>query len=103
MSVLWRGTTTTGAVVGGLLGLTSATAMVVLGPSVWEKTLGHPAGSALFPYDSPALFSMPLAFVGIFLFSTFDRSVRGNRERAAFAAQRVRSETGLGALGAVAH
>lgn len=33
----------------------------------------HPAGSAPFPYDNPALFSMAIAF-GIWLFSVLDRS-----------------------------
>lgn len=103
MSIFWRGTTTRGAFIGGFLGLASATVMVILSPSVWEKTLGHPAGSAMFPYDNPALFSMPIAFVGIWLLSLADRSERAGRERAAFEAQYVRSETGLGAQGAVQH
>ena len=101
MSMLWRGTTTTGALIGGLLGLVSAVVMVVLSKAVWVTTFGHPA--PLFPYDNPALFSMPLAFVGIWLFSTLDKSRRAERERALFEAQFVRSETGLGASGAAAH
>jgi cation/acetate symporter len=103
MSVFWRGTTTRGAFVGGFLGLISATVMVVLSPSVWEKTLGYPSGSALFPYDNPALFSMTIAFGGIWLFSITDRSQSADNERAAFEAQYVRSETGIGASGAAAH
>ena len=58
---------------------------------------------AIFPYDNPALFSMPLAFFGIWLFSTLDKSRRAESERAAFEAQFVRSETGIGASGALAH
>ena len=58
MSVLWRDCTTRGAVVGGFLGLISSVALTVVSPSVWEATLGNPAGSSLFPYTSPALFSM---------------------------------------------
>ena len=42
--------------------------MVVLSPAVWVKTFGFPR-AALFPYDNPALFSMAIAFVGIWLFS----------------------------------
>lgn len=103
MSVFWKGTTTRGAVVGGFLGLLSATLLVILSPSVWEKTLGYPEGSALFPYDNPALFSMSLAFLGIWLFSLLDRSARADKERAAYPAQYIRSETGIGASGAVAH
>jgi cation/acetate symporter len=103
MSMFWKGTTTRGAFVGGFLGLISATVMVVLSPSVWEKTLGYPSGSALFPYDNPALFSMTIAFAGIWLFSITDRSQSADDERAAFEAQYVRSETGIGASGAAAH
>lgn len=103
MSIFWKGTTTWGALIGGFLGLISATVMVILSPSVWELSLGHEKGAALFPYDNPALFSMTIAFLGIWLFSTLDRSARGDRERAAFGDQYVRSETGVGATGAVAH
>jgi cation/acetate symporter len=103
MSVLWKDCTTRGAVVGGALGLVSSVALTIVSPSVWEATLGHPAGSAWFPYASPALFSMTLAFVGIWLFSITDRSARAQQERAAFPAQQVRSETGLGASGASGH
>lgn len=101
MSILWRGTTTWGALIGGLVGLVAAVTMVVLSDAVWVKTFGHPA--PLFPYANPALFSMPLAFVTIWAVSTIDRTRRANRERAAFEAQYVRSETGIGASGAHAH
>ena len=103
MSVLWKDCTTRGAVIGGFLGLVSSVALTVVSPSVWEVTLGNPKGSALFPYTSPALFSMTIGFFGIWLFSVLDRSAQAARERAAFSAQRVRSETGLGASTASAH
>jgi cation/acetate symporter len=103
MSVLWKDCTTKGAVIGGFLGLISSVALTVVSPSVWEATLGNPKGSALFPYTSPALFSMIIGFVGIWLFSILDRSANAAKERAAFAAQQVRSETGLGASGASGH
>jgi len=103
LSVLWKDCTTRGAVIGGFLGLISSVALTVVSPSVWEATLGNPAGSALFPYTSPALFSMAIGFVGIWLFSITDRSANAARERAAFPAQQVRSETGLGAAGASGH
>jgi cation/acetate symporter len=47
MSVFWKGTTSRGALIGGLLGLVSAVTMVVLSPAVWVKTFGFKA--ALFP------------------------------------------------------
>ena len=103
MAVLWKNCTTRGAVIGGFLGLISSVALTVVSPSVWEATLGNPKGSALFPYSSPALFSMTIGFVGIWLFSLLDRSPQAAAERAAFKAQQVRSETGFGASGASGH
>jgi cation/acetate symporter len=99
MSMFWKGTTTTGALIGGLLGLAVAVVMVVLSKAVWVTTFGFPA--AIFPYDNPALFSMPIAFIGIWLFSKLDASKRARMEAEAFEAQFIRSETGIGA--AVAH
>ncbi len=103
MAVLWKDCTTKGAVIGGFMGLISSVGLTVVSPSVWEATLGYPKGSALFPYTSPALFSMTIGFVGIWLFSILDRSPNAAKERAAFPAQQVRSETGLGASGASGH
>ena len=103
MSVLWKDCTTRGAVIGGFLGLISSVGLTIVSPSVWEATLGYPKGSALFPYTSPALFSMTIGFVGIWLFSILDRSPNAAKERAAFPAQQVRSETGYGASGASGH
>ena len=101
MSILWRGTTTLGAVLGGSLGLVSSIVMVVLSKAFWVVSLGHTA--AIFPYSNPAIFSMPIAFIGIVVFSLVDKSQRASRERALFDAQFVRSETGIGALGALVH
>jgi cation/acetate symporter len=103
MSVLWKDCTTKGAVIGGFLGLISSVGLTVVSPSVWEATLGNPKGSALFPYTSPALFSMTIGFVGIWLFSIMDNSARAKQDRAGFLAQQVRSETGIGAAGASGH
>ena len=103
MSVLWKGCTTRGAVIGGFLGLISSVALTVVSPSVWEATLGNPKGSALFPYTSPCLFSMTIGFLGIWLFSMLDSSARSKVDRAGFLAQQVRSETGIGAAGASGH
>lgn len=101
MSILWKGTTTWGALIGGLVGLVAAVGMVVLSKAVWVTTFGNPV--AIFPYDNPALFSMPLAFLTIYLVSKLDNTRRAQAERARFAAQFVRSETGIGADGAHAH
>jgi len=103
MSVLWKGCTTRGAVIGGFLGLISSVVLTVVSPAVWEATLGNPKGSAWFPYTSPALFSMVIGFVGIWLFSVLDGSKRAQIDKDGFLAQQVRSETGIGASGASGH
>jgi cation/acetate symporter len=77
--------------------------MVVLSASVWEAVLGFPKGSAPFPYSNPALFSMTIAFLGIWLGSKMDDSAQAQNERAAFEAQQLRSETGIGIAKASAH
>ncbi|MDH4560672.1 cation acetate symporter [Pseudomonas sp. BN411] len=101
MAMYWKGLTTRGALCGGLVGLVSALVLVILSPAVWVTVLGH--AKAIFPYDHPALFSMPLAFAVIVLVSSLDRSARASRERAAYADQFVRAQTGLGAAAASNH
>ncbi|MCD6666979.1 MAG: cation acetate symporter, partial [Hydrogenophaga sp.] len=95
--------TTRGAVIGGFLGLASSVILTVLSASVWEAVLGNAKGSAPFPYASPALFSMTIGFVGIWVFSLLDGSAQAAKDKAGFLAQQVRSETGIGAASASAH
>lgn len=99
MSIFWKGLTTRGAMIGGFLGLISAVVVVILSPAVWEATLGNPKGSAPVPLDNPALFSITIAFAGIWLLSILDRSARASVDRGGFDAQYVR-QTGIGAAGA---
>ena len=101
LSMFWSRLTTRGAVYGGWLGLISAVTLMILGPTVWVKVLGH--AQAIFPYEYPALFSMGLAFIGIWFFSVTDKSQAASDEHAKFFPQFVRSQTGLGASGASAH
>ncbi|PZW95537.1 cation/acetate symporter [Pseudomonas sp. 478] len=101
LSMYWKKLTTRGAMIGGWLGLISAVGLMVLGPTIWVQILHHE--KAIFPYEYPALFSMAIAFIGIWFFSITDKSTAGVNERALFFPQFVRSQTGLGASGAVAH
>jgi cation/acetate symporter len=97
MSVLWKDCTTRGAVAGGFVGLILSVTLTIMSPAVWEASLGNPKGTAMFPYASPAIFSMTSAFLVIWLVSLFDKSAQAAKERAAFPAQLIRSETGVGA------
>lgn len=101
LAMYWQGLTSRGAICGGLAGLISSVALVVLSPGVWVKVLHHP--EAIFPFDYPALFSMPLAFGIAWAVSCLDRSPAANLERTAFEPQSVRAETGWGANQAAQH
>jgi cation/acetate symporter len=101
LSMYWKGLTTRGAVLGGFLGLVSAVVLMILSPSIWVKVIGFSA--PIFPWDAPALFSMPLAFLGCWLFSVLDSSAAGQGDKDRFEDQFIRSQTGIGAEGAVSH
>jgi cation/acetate symporter len=87
--------------IGGFLGLISAVVGVILSPAVWKRRSVR--GSAPVPLDNPALFSITIAFAGIWLLSILDRSARASVDRGGFDAQYVRCQTGIGAAGATAH
>ena len=95
MSVLWKDCTTRGATIGGFMGLATAVGLTIVSKSVWVDVFHN--SKELFPYTSPALFSMAAGFIGIWLFSVLDKSDRAAEDRAGYEAQRVRSETGIGA------
>lgn len=103
MSVLWKNCTTRGAVAGGFVGLVLSVTLMIVSPGVWEAALGYPKGSSLFPYSSPAIFSMPAAFIVIWIVSLLDNSKQAQNERALWEDQFVRSETGVGAITHVSH
>ncbi len=101
LSLLWKGTTTRGAVIGGFTGVLLALILTILSPAVWVAVLGNAV--PIFPYSSPAIFSVPIAFFTIWLFSIRDKSQRAIVDRAGFEEQRIRSETGIGAYHASGH
>jgi cation/acetate symporter len=101
LSMYWKGLTTRGALAGGYGGLVSAVLFVLFSKSVWVAVLGNP--KPLFPYDQPALFAMPIAFLLAIVFSRRDRTQRAANEVMAFEDQYVRAQTGYGAAGAAKH
>ena len=101
LSMFWGKLTTKGAVWGGGLGLLTAVILVVLSKAVWVDILGYK--TAIYPYGNPAIFSVTIAFVGIWLFSLMDNSDDAKKEHAAYEHQFIRSQTGIGAEGASSH
>ncbi|MBP9613365.1 MAG: cation acetate symporter [Sulfurospirillum sp.] len=101
LSMFWGKLTTKGAVWGGGLGLLTAIVLVILSKAVWVDILGYK--TAIYPYGNPAIFSVTIAFVGIWLFSLMDNSEDAKREHAAYEHQFIRSQTGIGAEGASSH
>ncbi len=111
LSMYWRGLTTRGAIAGGVTGLIGSITLVFFSKLVWGDILGHTAVNAagktvsvgLFPWEQPALFAMPAAFLAAFVFSKLDASARAKAEVEAFDDQWVRAQTGYGAAGASKH
>ncbi|MFC5920735.1 cation acetate symporter [Neisseria weixii] len=101
LSMFWKGLTTRGVVAGGLAGLFGALLLIFLGPSIWVAVLGNEA--PVFPYGSPAIFTIPLAFIVAWLVSVTDHSAQAAKDKAGFAAQYMRSMTGVGAAKASDH
>lgn len=101
LSLLWKGCTTRGVAVGGTIGLLTAFVLTILSPAIWVNVL-HLA-NAPFPYTSPAIFSVPAGFLAIWLISLFDNGPRAALDRQGYEAQRIRSETGIGASTASSH
>ncbi|MDO4248966.1 MAG: cation acetate symporter [Neisseria sp.] len=101
LSMFWKGLTTRGVVAGGLAGLFGALLLIILGPSVWVAVLGNE--KPVFPYGSPAIFTIPLGFIVAWIVSVTDHSEQAKRDKAGFEAQYVRSMTGIGASGAHDH
>ena len=106
MAIFVRGTTTLGAFIGGILGLVTSVVGVVISDQVWVKTLEHKDPIKIFGYgiiDNPAIYSMPIAFFSIWLFSKLDFTQRARNEAKAFDGQFIRSETGIGMAAATVH
>ena len=101
LSIYWKNLTTKGAFWGGLIGLVVVLTLVVLSPSIWVKSFGFEV--AIFPYDHPAIFTMPLTFIAIFIISKLDGSKRAEIDRSGFESQDFRAQSGIGISEAVAH
>ena len=93
LALFWSGLTTRGAVAGGITGLVTVVVLTILSPVIWVNALGNE--TAIFPYAYPTLFSVAAAFGVTMLVSKSDKSERAAVDKSAFAAQVLRSETGI--------
>lgn len=101
LSIFWRGLTTRGAVLGGYTGIFGSIGLLIIGPTVWTKVLNM--GPAIFPYDFPTFVVLPAVLVVAYIASVTDGSESGKKEQAAYDAQMVRAETGLGSEVGASH
>lgn len=85
LSIYWKGLTTKGAIVGGSTGLILSISLVVLNPTIWVDVLGNE--KAVFPYLNPALFSIPAAFIVMWLVSILDKSSTAETDKAKYDSQ----------------
>jgi len=72
LGLFWPKLTARGVITGGVVGIAASVGLIVAGPAVWVAVLGFKA--PLFPYASPALFSVPLAFAAAMFTSLADRA-----------------------------
>lgn len=101
LCIYWRNLTTRGVIWGGSIGLIFVISVVILSPSIWVKSFGF--SHAIFPYDHPAIFAMPLTFILIWLFSITDSSKRAEIDKSGFEEQNFRAQSGIGASKALDH
>ena len=92
LSLYWPGLTTRGALTGAVAGLAMSLAFTVLGPRVWVDVLGFER--PWFPYDYPALFTVPVVLALMVAVSVGDRSPRSVLDRDNYRRLLVRAEFG---------
>ena len=91
-TVYWKRFNTTGAVTASLCGLISALVLVSISPSVFSPVEGAAlfVGEPLFPWDNPALISVPLGFLGGYIGTILSKE----KDLKRFAEVSVRAHTG---------
>ncbi|MEH7125321.1 sodium/solute symporter [Bacillus sp. JJ1532] len=91
-TVYWKRFNTSGAVWGVFSGLISALILVSISPSVFSPVEGAAlfVGNPIFPFDNPALVSVPLGFLGGYLGTIFSKENDYKR----YAEVSVRAHTG---------
>jgi cation/acetate symporter len=98
MTLYWKKFTTRGSVWSIYTGLASSILLIVFSPAISSPTWTNPV--AWFPLTSPAIVSIPLAFLAGWLGTVTSREPA---DAELLAEMEVRSMTGAGAAEAVAH
>ena len=74
LTIIWKNLTTKGAYYGGMIGLLTTIALVILGPTIWVEVFGFK--EAIFPYKYPAIFTVSISFLAIFVISIMDKTTK---------------------------
>jgi cation/acetate symporter len=93
LSITWKPFTTKGAVASILTGLILAVGLIVLSPTVWTDVFKF-TSTPPFPMKSPALISMPAAFIVGIVVSLLTREPEAARK---FEDEKLRTYVGVGA------
>tara|TARA_B100000242_G_scaffold48808_1_gene29107 strand:+ start:511 stop:2115 length:1605 start_codon:yes stop_codon:yes gene_type:complete len=72
LTIIWKNLTTKGAYYGGMIGLLTTILLVILGPTIWVEVFGFK--EAIFPYKYPAIFTVTISFLAIFIISKMDKT-----------------------------
>ncbi len=91
LALWWREFNTMGAVIGMSAGMISSTVLIILSNPVWPGSTS-PLGSLAL--DNPAIFCIPIGFLGCFLGTKLSKERDNARQ---YEELYVRSETGVGA------
>lgn len=92
LALYWRNLTSRGVLIGGWIALIASIILVILGDNVWVQLLGNE--KAIFPYIYPTIFTLPLCFVAVWIFSKTDSSRLAQEQRSAFEQQVIVAELG---------
>ena len=65
-----------------MIGLLITVSLVVLGPTIWVDIFKF--DKPIFPYKYPALFSVSLSFLAIFIISKLDTKTKSNTDNEKF-------------------
>lgn len=94
MSIMWKDSTTKGIVAGGWAGLSSSVLLTILSPSIWVNVFHFSPKTVIFPFASPTMFTMTLAFLIIWVVSLWDNSEQSELERKAYEEQELVADFG---------